>query len=158
MTTFTPVGQTPGALIMNMGSVQKIQISLVSTVEMLAPNTDNEVVISNSAAWDDIAFIHESASLSEAEKQVDEGSLFTLSANWEVPRVGTENHATAHKFIGKQVVVIITGANGTQYIIGSPTNPAYITLKKSVPAKASGLNSYTFAIKYESPYPVRYVG
>jgi len=141
-----------------MGAITKILISLSESVSMGYPNADNEVVVSNSDDWVDIPFIMESASLSEAEKQVDAGALYEISAVWSVPRVDALNFAVAHKFIDKPVVILFTSANGTQLVVGSPTVPAYITIKKSVPKETSGLNAYHFSVKYRNPRPVCFVG
>ncbi len=143
--------------LLNIGSLTKIEVALAENITLGTPNDDNEVVVTNSDTWDDINFTRQSASFTQNEKPVNEGSRFDSGINWNLPKLGAANHGEAHKYYKKEVVIRFTDANAQVYIIGSAKVPAFILVNSYAPPEPGGYNGYKFTVKYQSTHSVYFV-
>ena len=143
--------------LLNMGSIQKIEITEAINITLGIPNTNNEVAVTNSGSWEEILFTLETASYSENEKPVKEGSIFTSTLTWQLPKVSPTNYAASAKYRNKELIIKITDANNTIILIGEPSNPAFVNVVKSIPAKVSGINAYNFTVKHESTHSAYFI-
>lgn len=143
--------------LLNMGSIQKIEIAFAENITISIPDDSNQVSVTNSGSWDVIDFTLETASFAENEKPVKEGVVYESQLKWQIPRISPTQHAVAHKYTNKKIALRITDANGTVIIIGNNKVPAYVNLKKQIPAKASEFNGYNFNVNYQSARPAYFV-
>ncbi len=143
--------------LQNMGSIIKIEVAMAQNITIGKPNSSNQVSVVNSGSWDEIIFTMDTASFSDSSKSVSEGIMYKQKLAWKIPKVGPSNHAIAHAYDNKKVVLRVTDANGTVYILGSEKAPAYINVKSRIPTKPSGLNAYSLSVNYESPHPAYFV-
>lgn len=141
-------------LLLNIGGIQKIEITNAENVTLGTPNTNNEVSVSNSGTWEELPATIESASFTETEKQVEEGVVFESELKFKIPKVSVSNHLLAHKYSNVEVVARITDNNGQVIIMGESSNPVFLLNKKTIPRKTADLNRYDFTIKHQSAHPV----
>ncbi len=144
--------------LLNIGSITKIEVTLASNIEISSPNSNNQVSVANSGDWDIIEFTRETASFSETDKFVSESLRYDSTLKWKLAKQSPLNYLSAHKYDSRAVVIRITDANNTVYIIGSDKVPAYIKVGSIVPQTPAGYNGYNFSVVYHSSHPAYFVG
>ena len=142
----------------NIGSIIKIEIIEASKITVSKPDTDNKVTITTDGEFDVIKHQQESPGFNEVEKQVIEGVVYQSELTFKVPKIDPDTISVLNNYINKPAVIRLTDGNSRTYIMGSDTVPLYILRQSIIPAKAAGLNSYAFSVKYKNPRPVPFCG
>ena len=139
--------------MLNIGSITKLEIAPAANITLGIPNQNNEVTVSNSGTWDEPKIKYQSASLEIEEKTSRAGSRFTSTLKYELPKVGPDNHQSAHKYVNKPLVIRVTDGNGNKYLVGTPQRPVFIVTTSKIPPSPGGFNGYEFEVKTETPHP-----
>ncbi len=134
---------------MNIGSITKIEIALLSDISFSTPDENNIVQVTPESAFEEISFTFSSAKFIEDEKYVIQGIKYFSKLEWKLAKQSPNNYQSVNKYTNKEVIIKITDANGTVIIIGDADVPVYIMKKRIIPAKPEEFNGYLFSAEVE---------